>query len=174
MPSICLAWNPKCIIVQWVGIGTHTHFSFTVKERNIIPFVDITSTQDTQLKEWTDVWLYLLAVKSIKIYRGMNNKRSSMEGRSNTLWKIPLGVSEREMENPKGQNQGPYTCLRVWNTKTAWKAWAINFIGMQYTPWLKMIPGGVVNFHLKIFNLGARKGGDVHFLIARLYITGLD
>ena len=27
-------------------------------------------------------------------------------------------------------------------------------------------PGGVVNFHLKIFNLGARRGGDVHFLIA--------
>ena len=36
------------------------------------------------------------------------------------------------------------------------------------------IPGGVVNFHLKIFNLGARRGGDVHFLIARLYIAGLD
>ena len=36
------------------------------------------------------------------------------------------------------------------------------------------IPGGGVNFHLKIFNLGARRGGDVHFLIARLYITGLD
>ena len=38
------------------------------------------------------------------------------------------------------------------------------------------IPGGVVNFHLKIFNLGARKGRrcTVHFLIARLYITGLD
>ena len=36
------------------------------------------------------------------------------------------------------------------------------------------IPGGVVNFHLKIFNLEARRGGDVSFLIARLYITGLD
>ena len=36
------------------------------------------------------------------------------------------------------------------------------------------IPGGVVNFHLKIFNPGARRGGDVHFLIARLYITSLD
>ena len=36
------------------------------------------------------------------------------------------------------------------------------------------IPGGVVNFHLKIFNLGARRGGDVYFLITRLYITGLD
>ena len=36
------------------------------------------------------------------------------------------------------------------------------------------ILGGVVNFHLKIFNLGARRGGDVHFLIARLFITGLD
>ena len=36
------------------------------------------------------------------------------------------------------------------------------------------IPGGVINFHLKIFNLGARRDGDVHFLIARLYITGLD
>ena len=36
------------------------------------------------------------------------------------------------------------------------------------------IPGGVVNFHLKIFNLGARRGGNVHFLIARLYITVLD
>ena len=36
------------------------------------------------------------------------------------------------------------------------------------------IPGGVVNFNLKIFNLGARRGGDVHFLIARLYIRGLD
>ena len=29
-------------------------------------------------------------------------------------------------------------------------------------------PRGVVNFHLKIFNLGARRGGDVHFLMARL------
>ena len=29
------------------------------------------------------------------------------------------------------------------------------------------IPCGVVNFHLKIFNFGARRGGDVHFLIAR-------
>ena len=36
------------------------------------------------------------------------------------------------------------------------------------------IPGGVVNFHLKMFNLRARTFGDVHFLIARLYITGLD
>ena len=36
------------------------------------------------------------------------------------------------------------------------------------------IPGRVVNFHLKIFNLGARRGGDVFFLIARLYIIGLD
>ena len=36
------------------------------------------------------------------------------------------------------------------------------------------IPGGVVNFNLKIFNLGARRGGDVRFLIARLYITSLD
>ena len=35
------------------------------------------------------------------------------------------------------------------------------------------IPCGVVNFHLKIFNHGARRGGDVHFLIARLYIVGL-
>ena len=33
------------------------------------------------------------------------------------------------------------------------------------------IPGGVLNFNLKIFNLEARRGGDVHFLIARLYIT---
>ena len=30
------------------------------------------------------------------------------------------------------------------------------------------------NFNLKIFNLGARRGGDVHFLIVRLYITGLN
>ena len=37
-----------------------------------------------------------------------------------------------------------------------------------------LIPSGVVKFHLKIFNLGARRGGDVHFLIARLYITVLD
>ena len=36
------------------------------------------------------------------------------------------------------------------------------------------IPDGVVNFHLNIFNLGARRGGDVHFLIVRLYITVLD
>ena len=36
------------------------------------------------------------------------------------------------------------------------------------------IPGGVVNFNLKIFNLEAKRGGDVHFLITRLYITVLD
>ena len=36
------------------------------------------------------------------------------------------------------------------------------------------IPSWVVNFYLKIFNLGARTGGDVHFLIPRLYIRGLD
>ena len=36
------------------------------------------------------------------------------------------------------------------------------------------IPGVVVSFNLKIFNLEARKGEDVHFLITRLYITVLD
>ena len=36
------------------------------------------------------------------------------------------------------------------------------------------IPSEVVNFCLNIFNFRARRGGDVHFLIARLYITGLD
>ena len=36
------------------------------------------------------------------------------------------------------------------------------------------IPGGVVNFNLKKFNLGVRRGGEVHFLIARLSITVLD
>ena len=36
------------------------------------------------------------------------------------------------------------------------------------------IPSGVVNFILKIFNLAARRGEDIHFLIARLYITDLD
>ena len=36
------------------------------------------------------------------------------------------------------------------------------------------IPGGVVHFNLKIFNLGAKRGGDVRFLIASLYITVLD
>ena len=41
--------------------------------------------------------------------------------------------------------------------------------GPGFDPWH---PG--VNFHLKIFNFGARRGGDVHFLIATLYITGLD
>ena len=35
-------------------------------------------------------------------------------------------------------------------------------------------PGEVVNFYLKMFNLGARRGGDVHFLIARLHISSLD
>ena len=33
------------------------------------------------------------------------------------------------------------------------------------------IPDGVANFHLKIFKHRAKRGGDVHFLIARLYIT---
>ena len=36
------------------------------------------------------------------------------------------------------------------------------------------IPSQIVHFHLKIVNLGARRGEHVHFLIARLYITGLD
>ena len=36
------------------------------------------------------------------------------------------------------------------------------------------IPGRVVNFHLKIFNLGTKRGGDVYFLITKLYITVLD
>ena len=36
------------------------------------------------------------------------------------------------------------------------------------------IPSGVVIFHFKIFNLGTRRGGDVHFLISGLYITVLD
>ena len=32
------------------------------------------------------------------------------------------------------------------------------------------ILGGVVNFHLKIFNLGARRGGDVHMLRRRIVL----
>ena len=31
------------------------------------------------------------------------------------------------------------------------------------------IPGEIVHFDLKIFNRGPMTGGDVHFLIARLY-----
>ena len=34
-PSICLAWNPKHVIVQWVGIGTHTHFLIFYLASNI-------------------------------------------------------------------------------------------------------------------------------------------
>ena len=51
----------------------------------------------------------------------------------------------------------------------------------QVVTWLPLvqqvwgsIPCGALNFHLKIFNLRARRGGDVYFLIARLYITVLD
>ena len=38
-PSIHLAWNPKLVIVQWVGIGTHihTHTHFNVKYGHV-PF----------------------------------------------------------------------------------------------------------------------------------------
>ena len=39
---------------------------------------------------------------------------------------------------------------------------------------LEFDPRRVENFCLKIFNLEATRGGDVHFLIARLYITDLD
>ena len=35
------------------------------------------------------------------------------------------------------------------------------------------IPSRVVNFNLKIFNFWARRGGDVHFLIARFSTSGL-
>ena len=49
---------------------------------------------------------------------------------------------------------------------------------VAYLPLVQQVQGstsgGVVNFHLKIFNLEARRGGDVHILIARLYITVLD
>ena len=37
-------------------------------------------------------------------------------------------------------------------------------------PLIQQVQGSIP----KIFNLGARRGGNVHFLIARLYITGLD
>ena len=36
------------------------------------------------------------------------------------------------------------------------------------------IPGGVVFFHLKNFNLGVRRGRDVHFLIARSVMLNLS
>ena len=36
------------------------------------------------------------------------------------------------------------------------------------------IPSGVVNFHFKFLNFEARRDGHLHFLIARLYIIGLD
>ena len=35
---------------------------------------------------------------------------------------------------------------------------------------LGSIPGGVVNFNSKIFNLGARRGGGVHYLIRSMYV----
>ena len=31
-----------------------------------------------------------------------------------------------------------------------------------------------IKLYFKIFNLGAKRGGDVHFLTTRLYITVLD
>ena len=49
----------------------------------------------------------------------------------------------------------------------------VTYLPLVQRVWGSIL-GGVVNFNLKIFNLVARRGGDVHFLIARLYITGLD
>ena len=40
--------------------------------------------------------------------------------------------------------------------------------GPRFNPWWGS------KYYLKVFNLGARRGGDVHFLIARLYITVLN
>ena len=69
------------------------------------------------------------------------------------------------------QNDYNYTKLYIVNRLTALAQMVACLPLIQQVQGL--IPGGVVNFHLKIFNLGARRGGDVHFLIARLYITCL-
>ena len=49
-----------------------------------------------------------------------------------------------------------------------------NFSLSNYHILAQLLMHGALNDHLKIFNLGARRGEDVHFLMARLYITGLD
>ena len=61
----------------------------------------------------------------------------------------------------------------IWKYQLAALAQMVACLHLVQQVW-GSIPGGVVNFYLKIFNLGARRVGDVHFLIATLYITGLD
>ena len=51
-PSIHLAWNPKHIIVQWVGIGTHTHTHITTKNIHV-RFVCYLKTRDFYL--WSNL-----------------------------------------------------------------------------------------------------------------------
>ena len=72
--------------------------------------------------------------------------------------------------------------LQIYTTKTAQQCTTRSLTVLAqmvaYLPLVQQVRGsilgGVVNFYLKIFNLGARWGGDVHFLIARLVIAGLD
>ena len=58
----------------------------------------------------------------------------------------------------------------IWNVKLAALAQLVACLPLVQRV-RGSIPGGIVNIRLKFFNLGARMGGDVHFLIARLYIT---
>ena len=74
----------------------------------------------------------------------------------------------------------PFLLYRLWIPSTALVGFKLAVLAQMVAclPLVQQvrgsIPGRVVNFHMKIFNLGARRGGDVHFLFARLYITVLD
>ena len=71
------------------------------------------------------------------------------------------------------QNCENFKCFTLELNRLATLAQMVACLPLIQQVW-SWIPGGVVNFHLKIFNLGTRRGGDVHFLISRLYITVLD
>ena len=62
---------------------------------------------------------------------------------------------------------------KYFSDRAAMLAQMVAYLSLVQRVW-GSIPGEVIYFRLKIFNCGARNGGDVHFLIARLYITSLD
>ena len=123
MPSIHFAWNPKHVIVQWVGIGTHTHTVLTIllqTKKNISVFVRklhllyifhfISKFYDAHLQTWRCqlsvlgnccsvptsifVWFIPFQVFLIMLYQSILCKISKIENIHNSYLFGPL-VSDR-------------------------------------------------------------------------------
>ena len=185
-PSWPIMWIPFTIVF----LCENVQLALTVSPRIATDLVNVSSRLLTSGR-WLTLWftfVYKLALQIKGNYYSHYSTRKAVDVRMGTqliyhCWgpefesryrqRVNCGEQCRNFRVFFGSSSFSNYITPIFSTKLAALAQMVAHLPLVQRV-RDSIPGEVVNFHLKNFKLQTRRGGDVQFLIAGLYIIGLD